>query len=347
MSAATQEQFTADFTDSERKNLQRIQFLADAAEIKDLNVLKEVATAREKIRGEQEKLNQSLETYKSIKLHCLENAHIKANTSDEVVHMIWHDRLRTDIEMGRTVGVRGPAGNGKSTGVKAVLEGAGFNIYHLDCTDSTTNEQLVGGMMPEPDGLGGIRMVFAPGIFNRAFEDEKAAVQLDEFDALDPRVAMCLQSALHRAKPGKSRMLSVPDHPTESYLQAKGPCPIVVTMNTWGAGATSEYVGRNALDAASMDRFEIISTSYENENSILTHYGLESSKADTITALAKKFRDHIQNTGMRIILSTRRLITIGESCQALALAVKDAYQRDFLSRLPDEDSAELRKAVAW
>lgn len=266
---------------------------------------------------------------------------VKVQPTAGVVAMDWHDRLATDAKLGRTIAVRGPAGNGKSLGVRTALEAMGFNVYHLDCTDSTTAEMLVGGLMPQSNGGGGIDMVFRDGVITRAFADAKGAIQLDEFDALDPRVAMVLQSALHRAAPGKTRFVSCPDH-EEGGMEAKGLCPIVVTMNTWGSGATRDYVGRNALDAASMDRFDtVIDTTYAKEELILSGTGLDKGTARELVKKVQKVRKDIENKNLRIVLSTRRLLDVSESIRILGLSLEEAFSRDFTERLEPMDRDAL------
>lgn len=271
---------------------------------------------------------------------------IKALTADMgIIHMPWHDRLVTDIKLARTIAVRGPAGNGKSTGVKAALESLEYNIYHLDCTDSTTVDQLVGGLEPVPTVKGGIEMKFKDGIFTKAFKDEKGAIQLDEFDALDPRVTMALQSALHRAANGKKRVVSCPDHP-DGKVVAVGDCPIVVTMNTWGTGATREYVGRNAIDAASLDRFDtIISTDYQCEAEMLDKMGMKKSDANALLAEIKDYRRKINEKGLRVILSTRRVLNIAEVVLRLDCNVPTAISREFVERLDEYDRSALNLGV--
>ena len=204
------------------------------------------------------------------------------------------------MTLGRTVAVRGPAGNGKSTGVRAVLRQLGYTVHHFDCTDTATVEQLVGGLVPEPDGTGGIRMAFRPGLFARAFADPDAAIQLDEFDALDPRTALALQSALHRAARGARRWVAIPDH-EQGGIEAAGDCPIVVTMNTWGGGATREYVGRNALDMASLDRFDsLLDTAYEEEGLMIRHAGHAKAPVQRIVDAAGEIRRKIDENQLRV-----------------------------------------------
>lgn len=265
----------------------------------------------------------------------------------ETVKLSWFDRLSTDVALGRTIAIRGPAGNGKSTGAKFVLEEKGYNVYHMDCTDSTTVDQLVGGIVPVPDGKGGISMEFKEGLAAKAFKDPKGSILLDEFDSLDPRVAICLQSLLHRNSGGNGkRKVSASDHPA-GFLISEGDCPVVVTMNTYGNGATREYVGRNAMDAASMDRFDtVLDTNYEFEKKIISaKFGEErsqkhSSEIDKIITWAEKARIKISEKSLRIVLSTRRLIDIAEAVIVLGIDPTSAVAREFKTRLsPSEISA--------
>lgn len=271
---------------------------------------------------------------------------IKALTAEVgLIHMDWHDRLMTDVKLGRTVAVRGPAGNGKSTGIKGVLESAGYTIYHLDCTDSTTVDQLVGGLEPVPDGKGGIKMEFKDGVFAKAFKDAKGAIQLDEFDALDPRVTMSLQSALHRAPVGKKRMASCPDNGLGSIM-AVGDCPVVVSMNTWGTGATREYVGRNAIDAASLDRFDtIINTDYQCEAEMLEKMGLAPTDRASLLKEVFSLRKKTAEKGLRVLLSTRRVLNMAESVLSLNCTVPKAISREFVERLDEYDRSALNLSV--
>lgn len=264
------------------------------------------------------------------------------------VKLSWFDRLSTDVALSRTIAIRGPAGNGKSTGAKYVLEKKGYNVYHLDCTDSTTVDQIIGGIVPVPDGKGGIGMEFKEGVAARAFKDPKGAILFDEYDALDPRVAMCLQTLLIRnSGGGNTRRVSAADHP-DGFIQSKGDCPVIVTMNTYGNGATREYVGRNAMDAANMDRFDtILDTSYEAEKEIIgSKFGEDNVKKyageiDKIIKWAETVRTKISEKSLRIVLSTRRLIDIAESVIVLGVDPTNAVAREFRTRLSPSELTAL------
>lgn len=261
--------------------------------------------------------------------------------SPSVIQASWHDRLATDIKLGRTILVRGASGNGKSFGAMHILKSLGYNVYALDCTDSTTPENLVGGLEPVPDGKGAMSMEFRNGAVCKAFSDPKGALLLEEYDALDPRIAMCLQTALLRNHATRKRWVSCPDH-SKGGIESKGDCPIVVTMNTWGHGADRDYVGRNTIDAANLDRFDsLIDTTYENEQSILFAHGHDNKTCGVLENFAKIVRDKIKQRGMRIVFSTRRLLAIAESATILGCSLKEAVERDFLFRLPPSDRDAL------
>jgi len=318
-------------------SIERVKAAIKLLDIKDLD-LDSVFGSYSSLKREADKYKKEIAKIRS------KGITIKLDHKDKsVIKHSWHETLATDVNLGRTVAIIGSSGNGKSYGVKHVLEQLGFNIYHMDCTDSVTVDQLVGGITPEPDGVGGIRMVFKEGLFAKAFSDPKAAIQLDEYDALDPRVAMSLQSALHRN--AKGRWLSCQDHP-DGGIRAAGLCPIVVTMNTFGDGPTREYVGRNTLDAANKDRFDtIIITDYENEQDILVSNGFSKKQSEQIVSMAERYRKAINEKGLRVILSTRRLINIAECIHSLKMSIEGAFERDFLNRLDHLDRVALKNVL--
>lgn len=76
----------------------------------------------------------------------------------------------------------------------------------------------------------------------------------------------------------------------------------IATANTWGAGATREYVGRNALDAATLDRFQPIVIDYDEtlERNVAQH----DQWVDFVQA-ARKAADTLK---IRAIISPRASI---------------------------------------
>lgn len=77
----------------------------------------------------------------------------------------------------------------------------------------------------------------------------------DEFDAADPGIAVILNSII------ANRICTFPNGETKKAHDKFTP---VCCMNTMGTGATTQYVGRNALDAATLDRFAVLKVGYDD-----------------------------------------------------------------------------------
>lgn len=90
--------------------------------------------------------------------------------------------------------------------------------------------------------------------FRRAFE-HGGIYLADEIDAWSPQALLSLNAALANG------YCDFPDGMVtkhESFL-------MVAAANTWGLGADRAYVGRNQLDAASLDRFVFLEFDYDEE----------------------------------------------------------------------------------
>lgn len=243
------------------------------------------------------------------------------------------------LEISATIAVVGPAGNGKTTGARKLLERAGFTVYEFDCTDATLPQDLIGRTSLRQDN-GATVTEWTAGPIARAFADPKGAVLLNEYDALDPRTGIALQSALE-AGDGERRV-SAPD--TGEQIHSAGRCPIVLTLNTIGHGATASYQGRNALDGANRDRIEIIVTGYENEAQIMVAHGFAAETADRLAAWAERARTKLNSIGSREILSNRRLLTAAALIDRRGYSLNEAFMKAFICRLPERDRGQFTGA---
>ena len=247
----------------------------------------------------------------------------------------WSRDFADYIEIGATVAVVGPAGNGKTTGARKLLERAGFNVYEFDCTDATLPQDLIGRTtLKQVDGATVTEWTAGP--IAKAFADPKGAVLLNEYDALDPRTGMALQSAFEAAD---TRRVTAPD--SGEQIRSLGACPIVLTLNTIGHGATASYQGRNALDGANRDRIEIVVTGYEAEKEIMIAHGFDAATAERLADWATSTRAELNRISSREILSNRRLLTAAALMDRCGYSLKDATIRAFYNRLPDRDRAQF------
>lgn len=265
-------------------------------------------------------------------------AHVAAMSkpSLDFVPPSWTRDFVDYLDIGATIAVVGPAGNGKTTGARKLLERAGFTVYEFDCTDATLPQDLIGRTSLRQEH-GATVTEWTAGPIARAFADPKGAVLLNEYDALDPRTGMALQSALE-AGDGERRV-SAPD--TGEQIRSAGKCPIVLTLNTIGHGATVEYQGRNALDGANRDRIEIIMTGYENEAQIMVARGYASETAERLASWANRARTRLTELNSREILSNRRLLTAAALIDRRGYSLNEAVQKAFICRAPERERAAL------
>lgn len=133
----------------------------------------------------------------------------------------------------------GPAGTGKTTAARMVAENLQRSFEAVSFGPTTSKADLFGykdaGGTYHDTGL--VRAATKGGVFLG-----------DELDAGHPGVAVGMNMVL--ANP----VFSTPVGMVTKHQDFIG----IVGMNTYGTGANRQYVGRNQLDAATLDRFVVI-----------------------------------------------------------------------------------------
>jgi hypothetical protein len=137
----------------------------------------------------------------------------------------------------------GPAGGGKTTAAEQVAEAMGLSFY--------TNGSLTGAH--EVTGYENAnRYVTTP--FRQAFE-HGGLYLADEIDGSDPAATLALNSALANG------FMNFPDQPAP--IRAHPQFHFIGAANTYGRGADRLYIGRNQLDASTLDRFCTLTWDYD------------------------------------------------------------------------------------
>lgn len=245
----------------------------------------------------------------------------------------WWKHINLYIQFRPAVAIVGPAGNGKTTACEIALQAQNIDYLMLSCTDRTEVIDLVGGTVLTKDGE-----QWRDGLVTRAFKAGQAVI-LDEADALDPRVMMSLQTALLDPGPdGNARYVTVEGE--KVYPADK--CPILMTMNTVGSGRNRQYVGRNQLDAASLDRLTMIQTTYENEADMLQKRGVGKRLASRIVTWAEVMRNKIDDAGLPLVLSPRTMLRIAQCVDDFGWDFQVATELEFFSRIDPQDQPLLK-----
>lgn len=136
----------------------------------------------------------------------------------------------------------GPAGSGKNVCIKQVAETLGLEMYY---TNNVSNEFKITGFVD----AGG---VYHETEFYKAFKNG-GVFFLDEIDSSDPSALIILNSAISNG------YVTFPHERVERHPDFR----CIAAANTWGNGRDFQYVGRNALDGASLDRFVSIRFDYD------------------------------------------------------------------------------------
>lgn len=133
----------------------------------------------------------------------------------------------------------GPPGGGKTHAAESVANCFELKFYTKPVCIQTTESSLLGYM-----DAGG---TYRDTLFRRAYE-HGGVYLMDEIDAGSPQVLLALNAAL------ANKQCGFPD----GMIRQHKDFIFIGGANTIGQGASREFVGRNQLDAATLDRFAYV-----------------------------------------------------------------------------------------
>ena len=140
----------------------------------------------------------------------------------------------------------GPSGCGKTHVAGLVAEGLGLRFGHISVSAGMSEAQLTGWLLPTGDG-GRFEYKAAPFV---DFYENGGVYLIDEIDSGDANTLTFINAAL------ANHSLAIPNR-TDGHVVTRHPDFVcMAAANTYGHGADRVYVGRNQLDAATLDRFK-------------------------------------------------------------------------------------------
>ncbi|MDN5201178.1 AAA family ATPase [Fulvivirgaceae bacterium BMA10] len=159
-------------------------------------------------------------------------------------------KILDDLSVGNNVFLVGSAGTGKTTlGEKVAYalfdrkENDGKNLPYsiINCNQWTSPIDIKGGQTIEG---------YKEGALIEAWRDGKVLI-LDEMPKLDANTAGILNDALAKTAKGDAIIFNGLNNPIKKHRDFG----CIATGNTFGKGASGNYVGNNKQDASLLDRF--------------------------------------------------------------------------------------------
>lgn len=227
------------------------------------------------------------------------------------------DRVLKYVANGINVMLVGPAGSGKTTLASQIAHA--LSLPFGMCGAEVQEHHLLGFV----DAHGNTVRTSFREIF------EHGGVWLfDEMDGASAEALLVANAALangHAAFP-------------DGLVKRHADCHILAAANTFGTGATAEYVGRNQLDAATLDRYWRFSFPYDEtlETNIVSGI-LPNAQAVQWLSSVRQWRKNAE--GQRVIVSPRlaiegaRMIAAGETEEQAASRLFDNLPADMVRKL--------------
>lgn len=210
---------------------------------------------------------------------------------EEVTHEEFETVLNF-VMMNEPVMLIGPAGTGKNVICKQVAKILNLDFYF---SNAVTQEYKLTGFI---DAHG----VYQETEFYKAFKNG-GVFMLDEIDASIPEVLVILNAAI------ANRYFDFPNGKIEAHENFR----VVAAGNTYGLGASYQYVGRNQLDAASLDRFAQVEINYSPR--------IEEALTDDreLINFIRKFRKECAENGNNHIVSYRTITRLDKMANIMPI----------------------------
>lgn len=200
---------------------------------------------------------------------------------EEMTHECFETVLKF-VAMNEPVFLTGPAGSGKNVICEQVAKALGLDFYF---SNAVTQEYKLTGY---GDAMGNfVETQFYKWCVNGG------VFMLDEMDASVPEALIVLNCAIANG---------YFDFPVIGRVELNKNCRLIACGNTWGTGASMEYVGRNQLDGATLNRFACVSVDYDKR----IEKALAGENND-ILELCRAFRKIASQNGCHCIVSYREI----------------------------------------
>ena len=261
----------------------------------------------------EEKFNEKLEEYTSkIQVPVVHIIKLNDTVLGQTKGGFYHERFEqilSQVQLDEPIMLIGPAGSGKNVAVSQVADALGQHMYY---TNNASNEFKLTGFI---DAGGNYRDTE----FYKAFKNG-GIFFLDEIDNSDPSALIVINSALANG------YIAFPHETIDRHPDFR----IIAAANTWGKGADLQYVGRNALDGATLDRFDNIFFDYD------TNLERALYPNDEVLQFMWAFRNAVYQSKIPHIVSTRGIGKVYKK-EVNGIPVQDTLTSNVVKNLGQDD----------
>ncbi len=216
----------------------------------------------------------------------------------------------------------GPSGSGKTHACSQLAKALGLEFNALSCNPMTSKSDLMGFTIPTSG-------VYHESGLVKAYR-EGSAFLLDEIDASNASVLTAINMA------SANGFMATPD----GLVKRHADFVLMAGANTWGNGATMDYVGRNKLDEATKNRFYMLAWDYDEsiESSIA---GAESIEEVEMVKTIQNYRSTARSLELRVTITPRDSINAVKLLRA-GMTVENVLQGVVFAGLDSSTSSKIR-----
>lgn len=192
------------------------------------------------------------------------------------------------LGVGLHVMMVGPAGTGKSTIAAQAAEALGLEHYSISLSPQTPASALMGYMTATGE--------YVRSLFREAYENG-GVFHFDEVDNSHPSTLAIVNAALANGH------MAFPD----GMVKRNENFRCVASANTYGRGPDRAYVGRQAIDAATLDRFTVVTVEVDEalEEALCMSTGIASSQVKRVLAYVRYLRTMAADYKLPLTFSPR------------------------------------------
>jgi cobaltochelatase CobS len=234
-------------------------------------------------------------------------------------HSVLPKLLRV-LATGKHVFLPGPAGTGKSHMARQAAQALGKPFYAVSVGPTMLESKLLGYMDAKGE--------FISTVFYE-WTKKGGVFLLDEVDNGNPSVLNVMNAALANKFVG---------FPNGEMVELHQDCICLAAGNTFGTGPDRAYVGRQALDAAFLNRFVFLEVPIDEalEEQLCLATGLDAYRVGLSLSLVRRLRRKIAELKLPIVMGPRNAEAF---CALLAAGFVDHEATDMALRkgLSDAD----------